>query len=74
VFEGFGKACLCAGYIATRWALPLLPEACLDVEINDKTSFFTTIRLSGSWSNFGDSFVDFFTLYGWTQARMMACK
>jgi len=63
-------ACLPTGYIATRWALPLLPESCLDVEMNDKTQFFTTIRLSGSWTNFGDSFTDFFQLYGWNQVRL----
>ena len=53
-------ACGPTGYVATYWGVPLLPEQCIDSALDNKTNVPTTLRLAGSWTQFGIAFVTLF--------------
>ena len=40
--------------------------------MDDKTQFNTTIRMLGSWTQFGSAFVRLFAFYNWTRAMYLS--
>ena len=64
--------CDSPGYLTAYSNIIMLPESCLDVSLDNKTSFHTTVRMSGSWNAFGAAFVSLFQFYHWHMALFLS--
>ena len=59
------------GYLASYWNIPMFPEYCSDVSMDDKLTYNTMVRVGGSWTGTGKAFVWVMKTYGWRHAVLL---
>lgn len=64
--------CTSGGFAVSFWNRPIFPEWCSDPTMDNKTTYNTMVRLSGSWTRLGSAFMALMQHYGWQRAVLVS--
>lgn len=66
------SVCTSGGYAVSFWNRPFFPEWCSDSQVDNKTTYNTIVRLSGSYTRLGIAFEAMMRWYGWRRAALVS--
>jgi hypothetical protein len=64
--------CVPTGYLNSYWNVPIFPEWCADASLDDKTTYNTMVRISGSYEGLGVAFLALMRTYGWRRVALLS--
>jgi hypothetical protein len=68
----FFSVCLSAGLIASYYRRPMFPEYCSDATMDDKMTYNTMVRISGSFNSLALALQAIMHQYGWNRLALLS--